>query len=487
MASQASPYRDIGQQRLADHVALGRAERHFFPHRIRHLRRCGPDGLQMAWRMCHRRDPDLLWEIAIHALPPVLDEFPAELFFDSDLNWHQRHLGIPGLVASVSLVVRHRTAWALTYVSDLVQRSSRRQDYRSQIDSRFKGWTLWALNAVLDFARTQGCTELRSPTSELVVRHTDPTRIVQPEIYQRIYDTSVTRWFEATRQGSWWILDAERNTGRIIRPESGSDDLSMARTICLCHDIERGMGHRGIDPELAARADRTADASLDAMLEHERSAGVRATYNVVGCLLPQVRERIEADGHCLGFHSYDHTIDRWWPVSQWARRLRRRIAGRTSPGTAPPSSTTRVAPAAPIDQLTGCREIDYRIRGYRPPQSRITRELRDSNLCWHNFEWLASSTHSLRLEAPAHRHRTVHIPILTDDHPLYRGDLSWPDWEANVLRAASRRNFTALSLHDCYADFWLPQYPALLDRLQQLGRLATLDEVASRVFLTTAA
>ncbi len=486
MASEASPYRDIGQQRLADHVALGHRERHFFAHRIRHLRRCGADGLQLSWRMCHLRDPDLLWEIAIHALPPAIDHFPTELFFDDDLNWHQRHLGIPGLVATASVLVRHQTAWGLTYVSDLVQRSSRREDFRSQIDNRFKGWTLWVLNAALDFAREQGCTELRSPTSELVLRHTDPARTVQPEIYQRIYDTSVTRWFEATRQGSWWIVDVERNAGRVFRPEQGSDDLPMERTICLCHDIERGMGHRGVDPELADRADRTADASLDAMLEHERNAGVRATYNVVGCLLPDTRQRIEADGHCLGFHSYDHSIDRWWPLSQWARRLRRRIQGRSGSSAAPPSPTSTTKHAQ-IDQLTECREVDYRIRGYRPPQSRITRELRDVNLCWHNFEWLASSTHSLRMEAPVLRHRIVHIPILTDDHPLYRRDVSWPDWEDNVLRAASQRSFTALSLHDCYADFWLPHYPQFLERLQQVGRVVTLDDVAARMFLTTAA
>ena len=160
------------------------------------------------------------------------------------------------------------------------------------------------------------------------------------------------------------------------------------------------------------------------MLDIERSAGVKATYNVLGCLLPDVRGRIEADGHALGFHSYDHSIDRWWPVSQWGRRIRRRLLGGTGA-------------ARRIDQLTSCREVDYRIRGYRPPQSRITRELGDANLCWHNFEWFASSTHSLHVEKPALRHRMVRIPILTDDHSLYTRKTSWPDWEAHVLHEAS--------------------------------------------------
>jgi hypothetical protein len=74
-----------------------------------------------------------------------------------------------------------------------------------------------------------------------------------------------------------------------------------------------------------------------------------------------------------------------------------------------------------------------------------------------------------------------------DDYPLYRGELSWPEWEARALHQAAQRNFAALSLHDCYAHLWLPHYAAFLERLQQLARLVTLDDVAARTFLTTAA
>jgi peptidoglycan/xylan/chitin deacetylase (PgdA/CDA1 family) len=475
MESQAARYRDIAQSRLAEHRALGNAERHFFAHRIRHLRRCGPDGLQLASRMCRVRDPEALWEIAIHALPPAIDHFPEELFFDADLIWHQRHLGLPGHVATASVALDGRTVWCVTYLSDIVQRSSRRQDYRTRIDNRFKGWTLWMLNDVLDFARERGCTEVRSPTSDLVLQHTDPARTAQPEIYRRIYDRSVTRWFEATRRGPWWVLDVERNARRLLRPEPGSTSVAAERTICVCHDIERGLGHRGVDPALTKLADAAADRWLDEMLNVEQAAGVKATYNVVARLLPDVRGRIEAGRHAIGFHSYDHSIDVWWPVSQWSRRIRRRFV---------PSAA---ADATPIDQVTGCREVDYRIRGYRPPRSRITRELNDTNLCWHNFEWLASSTHSLRLDSPTLRRRVVRLPILVDDYPLYTHRLTWQEWEARVLHSVARRDFTAVSLHDCYAASWLPHYGALLDRLQQLGRLVTLDEVAARTFLTTAA
>ena len=44
----------------------------------------------------------------------------------------------------------------------------------------------------------------------------------------------------------------------------------------------------------------------------------------------------------------------------------------------------------PVHQLPRCREVDYRIKGYRPPRSQITPELSDRNLLFHNFEWLAS-------------------------------------------------------------------------------------------------
>src|SRR5438132_14160243 len=60
-------------------------------------------------------------------------------------------------------------------------------------------------------------------------------------------------------------------------------------------------------------------------------------------------------------------------------------------------------------QLQKCREIDYRVKGYRPPQSRITSELSDTRLAFHNFEWLASSAHSLQTSLPELRNRIVKI------------------------------------------------------------------------------
>ena len=57
------------------------------------------------------------------------------------------------------------------------------------------------------------------------------------------------------------------------------------------------------------------------MLRIENELGVKATYNVVGSCMNEVRATIEGDGHCIAFHSYDHKIN--------------------------------------TDQLPNCREVDY--------------------------------------------------------------------------------------------------------------------------------
>jgi peptidoglycan/xylan/chitin deacetylase (PgdA/CDA1 family) len=219
-----------------------------------------------------------------------------------------------------------------------------------------------------------------------------------------------------------------------------------------------------------------AEEHLDRMLAIEAEHGVKATYHVVARLLSEVRHRIEAGGHALAFHSYDHRIDRWWLASRLARRV--------------PAQLSRLTNGRfewiGIDQLSRCREVDARIRGYRPPQSRITRELNPTNLSWHNFEWLASSKHSLGLDSPTLVRRLVKTPILLDDYSLHTGQLTYDQWEARLLQAARNREFLALSLHDCYGKHWIPDYPSLIEKLKELGSFATLDEIADGLFLAHA-
>lgn len=219
------------------------------------------------------------------------------------------------------------------------------------------------------------------------------------------------------------------------------------RLIALCHDIEGGWGHRDEDAAFARRADRLASRHLDAMLAREAEAGVRATYHVVARLLPRVRDAIARGGHCLGLHSYDHRLDRL----QVARSRR----------------------AAPD------------IAGYRPPQSRLTLELTDGTLAAHGFRWLATSASSIGADQPAFVDGLVRIPIHFDDYALHSRGLPYAEWEERALARLQTRAFTCFSLHDCYAELWLPHYRDFLARVRALGRLTTLDEVAGEVERTT--
>lgn len=65
-----------------------------------------------------------------------------------------------------------------------------------------------------------------------------------------------------------------------------------------------------------------------------------------------------------------------------------------------------------------------------------------------------------------------------DDYDLHRRTRSYEDWRHDVLGLAHARSFVAVSVHDCYATHWLHDYPRLLDALQRLAPLVTLDEIA---------
>jgi hypothetical protein len=55
-----------------------------------------------------------------------------------------------------------------------------------------------------------------------------------------------------------------------------------------------------------------------------------------------------------------------------------------------------------------------------------------------------------------------------------------------AIDAIMRRQFVAFSLHDCYAEHWLPYYENFLREISKLARLRTLDEVAGDMFLAGA-
>lgn len=440
-------YREITAERADEALATGYQRRHFFPHRLYYLPKCGPDGFKLAEKMCGTTEPATCWEIILYAAPPLLDDLPVELFFDDDLIWHQQHFGRPGQVASADLVVDGETIHAMAHVSDLVQRIGRRRAHLTQVEKRFRGWHHMLLNGIANFALERGATRLLSPVAALAMQHTDRARTVQPELFDRLYDRDLrTRFPRATISDPWWVVDAAELAARCVRAERGAEPVPQEKTICLFHDVERGLGHRDVEPDFAATADREAPAHLDAMLAIERAAGVRATYDVVGVLLPEVRERIAAGGHCLAFHSYDHA----------------------------PAGQDR-------GQLYACRTVDYRLKGYRVPRSELSDELSDAALCRHNFEWLASASRTFGTTEPTMRNGIVRIPISLDDFALHTGRLRYPEWESWLLDTVRTHPFTAVGLHDCYAAEWLPHYPRLLEKLRALGALRTADDVAADV------
>ena len=444
-----SAFRQISAERVDEWVAKGHRSRHFFAHRLFQLPKCGPDGFKLAQAMCGATDLDRHWQLLVFADSTLADRFPRELFFDDDVLWHQQHFGRPGQVASASLVVEPELIHTMVHQSDLVQRIGRIREHKTQVENRFRGWPWMLANGVLAFALERGIGTVRMPTAELAIRHTDPSRSVQPYMFERIYDRPPVELPGAARRGEWWEIDVRTAAAAVVEPVAGSEPLAEERTVCVMHDLERGFGHRVEDPELAREADAAGEERLAAMLALEADVGVRVTYNVVGQILPEVREQIEAGGHALAFHSFDHRRDG--------------------------------------DQLRRCREIDYRLKGYRLPQSEPTRETTDEQLALHNFEWLASSAYSLGFESPQLQNRVVRLPVALDDFPLYTGEFPYETWEARLLDRVEQAPYTAFGLHDCYAHLWLPRYAELLEKLHSRARLQTLDDVSAEIVMSAAA
>jgi len=242
------------------------------------------------------------------------------------------------------------------------------------------------------------------------------------------------------------------------------------KTVCIIHDIERGLGHRDVDPEFARDADRLAPGYLEKMLDIEAEHGVKATYSVVGSIYKEVEEKIKRSGHAMAFHSFDHHIP--GRLSRILQRMQIHLPMRVQ-------DQNFFRPK----QLWKCREVDYRAKGYRPPQSLVPASLCDANLAHYNFEWLASSPRSIKSEVPCMKNAVVKIPVQFDDFPLYRGLSSYHAWEAEILDTVRRQPFFVFGLHDCYAPFWLDHYHSLLQQLKARASLMTLNEVAARVTL----
>lgn len=449
-AVTAVRFRHVGGDRGAEWVAKGHRRRHFFAHSLFQLPKCAPDGYRVAQAMWGLSDLSAHWQLLLYADPVLLEGLPEELFYDDDLIWHQQHFGRPGQVATAAMVLDGRVLYSFVHHADLVQRIGRFRQHKTWVEKRFGGWPWMLLNGVLAFAIERGATVVRMPASGLAMRHTDTARTVLPYLFERVYDRPPAELPGGARHRGWWEIDVTAARAAVVQPTPAVEpERARERIVCVVHDLERGLGHVGYDDELVRRADRTAGRTLDAMLAAEARAGVRATYNVVGTLMGDVRDKLESGGHALAFHSFDH--------------------------------------GAEAGQLQRCREVDYRLKGYRPPRSEITPELTDEHLAFHNFEWLALGEPVLGERSPRLRDRLVRVPITLDDFDLYTGAASYATWEAWLLFTVSTSSFTAVSLHDCYADLWLSHYHRLLASLTELARPMTLDAVSARAVIDAAA
>jgi hypothetical protein len=470
-----SRFRHFAEDRRQAFIAQGFAARHFFAHRAYYLPKCGPDAVFLAQRMCGCKRLDGHVELLLFAEPAAFEQFPRELFFDDDLLWHRQQFGKPGHIAFAYLFVDGPNLYGLNYVSDLVQRISRRRDHATRVEKLFRGWRHMLFNSILNFAVEQGIETVQSPVSEFVLSHTDKKRSPKRDLFERIYDRTVTERYAAMRSARWWVIDVKSNRDRIVYPERREEVTRHGRTICVGHDIERGLGHVGIDAARTRVAERIAPASLSAMLKCEQTAGIKATYSVVGRFLDEVRTEIERGGHCVAFHSYDHVIRRHWRFTRYYWGLRWQWARWVSGG---PKDRY-------LDQLSRCRLVDRRVRGFRPPQSRITVEWNDLNLAYRKFEWCGTSSRALG-DLPAVHDHLVKIPIKVDDFPLFKASMPFNAWEKALIAEIESNDFLAFGLHDCYADLWLPHYPALLEKISRLGEVRTFDAVADDAIFASA-
>jgi hypothetical protein len=376
-----------------------------------------------------------------------LDGFPEDLFTDPTVNWHRQQVSRKGLVAAAGLYLPgDGTAVVDKLQSDLCQQLFRNaalhREWRSRVDNRFGAWYKLIWNAVLDFALETGIRTLWCPTARTVLPRARPD--INPALFERIYDGVASRYVVRNTErsgGEWWELTIEENRDRIVPLEPAQDELAErpARVIAVYHDIEENL-----DTDISADECR---AALVRMLEVERAAGAHTTYNVVGTMFEEKARLIASQSphHALGFHSYDHRI-------------------------------------MDLSQLRRVREVNLKVRGYRPPRSVLTPELTDYRLSHYNFEWLLNVTPRAGADW-ALENGLVKIPAHLDDYPLETGALAYADWKATLLRAAETQRFVAVGLHDCYARHWLDDYAALLAELQRRGELWTCDEVADRCFL----
>jgi hypothetical protein len=433
----------------------GFAAREYFPHRVAAVPKQYPDTLLLLEDRGMSRLELLACRFCqLNLYSDHLAGFPDELFTDGVVNWHNQQLGEKGLIAAAGLCIQDCSLIVSVMQSDLCQQLFRqpslKQECKTQVEKRFGAWYKFLFNAILDFAVESRIATIYSPTGASILRAT--RKCVYPELFRRIYDFP-GEFYCASRvargAAEYWEVPVQANAARAVPLTSVTGaEPAIESLICIFHDIEEN-----VDTDICAEDCRR---NLSAMLSIEKSFGVAATYDIVGALFAQKKEEIcAAGGHCLAFHSYDHVLEN-------------------------------------EHQLRRCRQIDLRVRGYRPLRSRLTPALTDYSLSYYNFEWLASSTRGLsragrNIGTPGTtgcrlQNGMVKIPILTDDRAMATGQMNYPEWRQRLLTKAADKTLLSFGLHDCYAGCWIDCYPELLETVSKHGRFVTADELCDMTF-----
>ena len=375
-----------------------------------------------------------------------ISKYPQALFTDPKINWHGQQCSRLGLIAAAGLFLpNHDTAIVTALQSDLCQQLYRHPtlkiDCKTQVDTRYGMWYRLLLNALVDFCVDSNIDFLYIPTSKTVLKRMLIS--VSPDLFTRIYDDP-SLWLRCSPrtlyESEYWEIPVSSNLQRFVPLELiSAPRRKEIQGVCIFHDIESN-----IDTSVS-----TADCDiwLRTMLDIESRMGISLTYSVLGVLLPQLRPLLNKHNvHSLALHSYDHRI-------------------------------------SSLNQLTQIRNIDHKIRGYRPPQSKITTELTHWNLSYRNFEWLLSSSGSLGTIGPTLDNYIVKIPVHMDDYSLHVGECSIDEWITRFQSLLdSEIPLVTVGLHDCYAGHWLPHYPNLLRTAIAKRTLWNCDDIAGAVY-----
>lgn len=433
----------------AEFVKAGIPARNWFDHYVVTIAKQYPDTfLYLGWRKAPRRATEATAFRQINLYATELGGLPDELFTDKSVNWHQQQMGLKGLIASAGLYLDGvDDAFVMFLQSDLCQQLFRhaelRAQCRTQVDSRFGHWYQLLLNAVLDFCVDRGVKVLYSPTCGTILHFN--VKSVQAQLFSRVYDDAPRRFncdLCIAGGAEYWRIPIADNLARIARHSRKAPvNAPPPSGVCIFHDIEED-----VDTDVSK-----GDCNrwfLD-LLRMEREASVPATYSILGSLFKDKMPHLMAHGvRSLAFHSYDHNAH----------------------GTS---------------QLPRLRKVDLQVRGYRPPQSRITSEITDYGLSFYNFEWLLSSARSLCSPHVHLENGIVKIPVHLDDYLLHTGRLTLEQWDEALFQLLDRVPLVVIGLHDCYASKWINSYDKLLERLQSRRRFLTCDQIADAAFLAS--